>query len=377
MRGFRYSLIFLALVLIVPWPLQAEVPIAYDVVNLGRAGPGGARRFAGGEGSVLVEGLDEAGTVVGGVLMGTRVQAAILYPTFQLLGALTPGFDTTAQDVDGGTVVGNGFDATGANHAWQWTVETGMVDITAPMLLATVGAVKGNLIIGRCTLTTGQAPCLWVSGVPHLLTTPSGGDGDGARLNPSGVVVGSYQTPAGPSHAYVSIGGVPQDIHPPTALNSRAVALTALNVVLGEATIIGQGIRLFQWTMSTGLTLYDAFPGFPSTTASDITEALTIGVGEGNGMFAQRVLRWPDPATPQDVSPLLTEPGWDLYNAVRLNDAGMMLVYGTKDNADYALLLTPVVPPPPSDPPEERRPKKTKHEKKDKPEHTRQAERGE
>src|SRR5262245_34749382 len=162
----------LALVLTLPWPGQAQAPLSsaqgpptqYTLQRLGRAGAGVSLGHGSADGSVVANGLDASGRVVGCIQHGSLHVAAILAPVVQELGTLTPGMDSCAEAVDGDSVAVASYDANGNNHAAVWTPNGGLVDINGSMALSVPLAVKTSpnhvFVAGFCVQSLGAQPCL-------------------------------------------------------------------------------------------------------------------------------------------------------------------------------------------------------------------------
>lgn len=365
-----WTVLTLSLLLAIPWRAQAD---QYTLQIVGTAAPGVAQAHPGGADSVVATALSDTGSVVGTVRDGALNVAALLFPTLTPLGTLTPGFDSFALAADGDTVGGYSFDANGINHAFQWTQAGGLVDINGGMLLSVATAVKGAFLGGFCVETTGGGarPCLWVSGLPQVLPTPSNLRGEGVGMNGTGALAGSYVAASGETHALILDASMtPTDIHPPGAVASRAIAVTATNRVLGTALFPGGGSRIFQWESGTGAVVFDALPTYVFMEGRDLNASTSIGMGI-RAAGGQRALRCTNPTVCEDLSLLLTDLGgdtWVLYETVAINTSGQILAYGTRNGtADFAVLLSRVPPPPATPPPApapKPKPKKMRHEPK-------------
>jgi probable HAF family extracellular repeat protein len=366
-KGTRVTHLILMVVFLLTfghWLAEADAPTQYTITPLCRAAPRVAQRRPGTTERCLAQALDDAGTVVGAVQVGARFVAAILAPTPQQLGRLDPDGNSTARGVDGDVIVGDATTADGLNHGFAWTAGTGMVDINGGALLSIAHAVRQPapgvvFAAGSCVFaaSVGARPCFWTNSVPTERATPSGLAGDSATLNADGVLAGSYTPVAGqPAHAFiVDVRGAGQDLHPPGASVSLAVALNLARVTLITAQL-PTGTQVFRHDPGTGTSV--ALPllaGFIRQEARDInrgglmlTTAWAPG-GQGAGDEPQRAVRCPDATTCDDLSPLIVvEPGqaWVLYNAVAVNNGGQILAYGTRnEREDWAVLLTPVPPP--------------------------------
>src|SRR5262249_38071653 len=113
----------------------------------GPAAPNVSNGHAGGFGSVSAEAIDDDGAIAGTVYLGQTSEAALLYPTVQLLGVLTPNTPSFGNTIKGGRVFGYGFGGQNNdfNHALQWTRHRGLQDLdgTAMLSVATRSLANG------------------------------------------------------------------------------------------------------------------------------------------------------------------------------------------------------------------------------------------
>src|SRR5262245_48951490 len=119
-------------------------PTGYTVTVIGLAAPGVARSHPSFPGAVTADGLDEDGTVAGTIFTVGHAEAAILSPVVLPLGALNPATDSFANAIRNGTVVGYGFGGKNNdfNHAFRWTLATGLEDINTTALLSIAQAIS-------------------------------------------------------------------------------------------------------------------------------------------------------------------------------------------------------------------------------------------
>jgi hypothetical protein len=77
-------------------------------------------------------------------------------------------------------------------------------------------------------------------------------------------------------------------------------------------------------------------------------------------------VRWTLEQGIEALDTLLSTPGWTLYDAIAVNDAGAILAYGTINGQDHAVLVVPDAPlasdPPDDAPPVQKHRHKHQHE---------------
>lgn len=343
-----------------PW-LWAET---YTVTALGPAARGVDRSHPApaGASTVTLEAVAEDGTVVGSVSTSTQTRAAILYPVQQFLGDFGPDTNSFALGAAGSgptlVVVGlanqPGPDALA--HAFVWRAADGVfTDLSRAFQTGTAQAVTASgLIVGATSTGMGEKPTVWVNGTPQVLPTLGGLVADLTAATGWGLVVGRSELAgeARVTHATLWLWHTPVDLTPDLAqTGSAAFAVNATGVTVGAARF-PTGTHAFRWSFLCGVQDLGTLVGDRISLARGVNDAGTIvGSSLGSGdVIALEGWRWTFADGMQDLTSLVSTPGWVIYAARAINNAGQILAYGTSENLDQAVLLTPDTPPVPSPP---------------------------
>ncbi len=345
-------------------------------IDLGVAAPAVARTHGGGAGSVTVDALAEDGTVVGSISAVTSEQAALLYPTVTMLGTLPGGMDSYARDISGGTVVGYATTGPAGDHlhGFVWTAQTGMQDLIdgtitgGPTVVSVATALNASgLIVGFAADAGTTKPCMWQAGHFQMLPTLGGANGDATAVNAAGIIVGESQIVTHEFHATMWIMGLPTDLHPPGARLSTAKVMNSQGDVAGDAWF-PTGFHAFRWTAQAGAEDLGTLPNHVISHARGMNDAgmiVGVSVAPGEDPPPALAVRWTLEQDIEALDTLLSTPGWTLYDAVAVNDAGAILAYGTVNGQDHAVLVVPDAPlasdPPDDDPPAQKHHHKHQH----------------
>jgi probable HAF family extracellular repeat protein len=286
-------------------------------------------------------------TAVGYQTSNGQVIAAQLAPTFRSLGTLPNGLSSRALGASSGRIVGYSF-TDRAQHAVLWTDDGGMVDLSVLVgepRLNTATATNGTDIAG---LTTG--PVILVKGTSLLeLPTPGGANGYIYALNNAGDAVGYTSTPTGHIHCtFWPVSGGVIDCAPPTGGgNSVAKDINNAGQIVGYTDEPG-ATRGFVWLPQSGMMLLPPMPDATRSEAASINDAGDI-VGRsytpgpcGNcPPSPQAAVLWQN-GQPIDLQPsVINGAGWDLVQAISINNDGVIVGRGTLNGQPHSWLLTP------------------------------------
>jgi len=328
------------------------VPASYHVIDLGIAAPAVARTQGGGAGSVTIDALAEDGTVVGSVSAITSEQAAILYPTVTMLGTLSGGMDSYALGISGGTVVGYATTGPAGDHlhGFVWTAQTGMQDLIDdtitgdPTVVSVATALNASgLIVGFAADAGTIKPFMWQAGHFQMLPTLGGANGDATMVNAAGIIVGESQTATQETHATMWIMGFPIDLNPHGAQLSAAKAMNSQADVAGDAWF-PTGFHAFRWTVQGGAEDLGTLPNHIISHARGMNDAgmiVGVSIAPGEDPPPALAVRWTLEQGIEALDTLLSTPGWTLYDAIAVNNAGAILAYGTVNGQDHAVLVVP------------------------------------
>jgi len=137
-----------------------------------------------------------------------------------------------------GQAVGTSFTPAGQTHAFLWTAETGMTDLTPGAAYSqAMGINNQGQVVGTIETPSGNRAFLWENGVFTLFEPLTGGSStEGTGINDSGSAVGSSTVRSGYSHAVLWSGGEAIDLGTlPGGRASQAAGVNAYGQVVGTA----------------------------------------------------------------------------------------------------------------------------------------------
>lgn len=308
--------------------------------------------------------------VVGTRLVEGQPHAFLLHPTETDLGLLPGGTVSIPLAVREGFVAGQGSTGTGAQatHAWRWSAPTGMVDcgtLGGPELTAIGAALSARGVLGYGDNATQSAlvAMRWDGcGTPQELPSLGGIISFLVASNDAGDGIGHSQTSTGVTHAalWLSTGGVIDQHTLPDGqsfgadVNVHRETVGDLNLPTGQ-----QGFR--NRGDGVGMVILEPLAGDTQAQVRALNDA-GDSVGRsylpaprfGPHVHQEAVLWESDTTSPVAlVTRLVDATGWQLDDALGINNAGMILGMGRHDGVPVGFLLIPVqtaVPPPPSHP---------------------------
>jgi probable HAF family extracellular repeat protein len=286
-------------------------------------------------------------TAVGYHFSNGQVLAAQLAPTFRSLGTLPNGLSSRALGVADGQIVGYSFDEH-VQHAVLWTTDGGVVDLSARVdepELNTATATNGTDIAGLTTV-----PIILVGGTSlRELPMPDGAHGYIYVLNDAGDAVGYTSTPTGGIQCafWPVSGGVVPCVPPTERGNSAAKDINNVGEIVGYTDEPG-ATRGFVWRPGSDLTLLPPLPDATRSEAASINDAGAI-VGRSYAPGAcgtcppspQAAVLWRQ-GQPLDLqAAVINGDGWELVEAIGINNDGVIVGRGTFQGQPRSWLLTP------------------------------------
>jgi probable HAF family extracellular repeat protein len=228
---------------------------------------------------------------------------------------------------------------------------------------------NAGTIVGYALVNNRRRPMVIVNGVASDLGTLGGQEGLAIAINEAGDIAGESQ-PLGSTDFHPTLwphtGGI-VDLQTLTGGFGLVNAISSTRQVVGD--LAGRG---FLWTEATGMTLLALAQGDSQSLARGIN---TAGLIVGGAILADQVpgmlpplmrARLWEQGTSFDLGELVDTPGWVLFVAQAINDAGHILVRCDPEDAapgltgpQHTCLLTPVsfpTPPPVDRPTKPRRP---------------------
>jgi probable HAF family extracellular repeat protein len=196
--------------------------------------------------------------------------------------------------------------------------------------------------------------------IQELAPLPGDTVGFTQGMNDNGQVVGtsglcSNTSPVGQNiggaHAVLwDTNGSPTDLGhlpgvPPGAYNV-ATAINNAGEVVGPAAAADGTIHAFLWTKATGMQDYGTLPGavatLPPYSRAINNNGQMVGVSIDGTTFNERAVIWQG-KVPVDLNTLIpANSGWLLNCAQSLDDAGVIVGFGTINGAVHAFVATPV-----------------------------------
>jgi probable HAF family extracellular repeat protein len=251
-----------------------------------------------------------------------------------------------------GTVVGSANLASGASHAFA---ETGgvMTDLgTLDGAAATSKAIAINStgkIVGWSTPPggAGSVAFLYANGSMTDLGTIDGGTASVANgVNDTGTVIGNSDTAAGGERGFIYQNGTMTDIGTLGGANSSVNAINDNGVVTGSSEDASGATLPFVYSNGTMTSLgtYNIVTTPQAINDVGVIAGTAYGQNATGGFFNDAFIY--QGGTFQDLNSLIPAgSGWELTDAVAVNDNGQILVDATSTTTgqDHALLLSLVI----------------------------------
>jgi probable HAF family extracellular repeat protein len=328
---------------------QAAVPASYVLSELAPL-PGGTQ--------ASVAGIDNLGQIVGNSDYGL---GGAVHATLWANGVAT----------DLGTLGGVGSSATAISNSGQvlgWAYTAGpnggdgdihqvswdaMSPRTPPTDLGPEGFGFVNVkalnsagqMVGTQSTDTAQNVVLISQGISTVLGTLGGPSATALGINDHGDVVGASQRAAGGQmQATLWRGQTAIDLGATGANGSRAMAINDAGQIIGS--VVDELWHMSAVTWVNGqLTLQGDLAGTGFARANGINNAgLIVGMSQTKD-FVSRAVMW-DGTQAVDLNGLLDDAaraaGWDLVDAVGVNDGGTIVGLGLQNNVPMSFVLTPV-----------------------------------
>jgi probable HAF family extracellular repeat protein len=249
-----------------------------------------------------------------------------------------------------GTVVGSADLASGAPHAFM---ESGgvMTDLgTFDGAAATSNAIAINSageIVGWSTAPggTGNVAFLYSHGSMTDLGTLGGGTSSVANgINNAGVVIGNSNTAVSDEHGFIYQNGTMTDLGTLGGATSSVDAINGNGVVTGSSENTSGTSLPFEYSKGkmTSLGTYNIDTTPQAINDNGVIVGTTYGLNAAGDFFNDAFIY--QNGTFQDLNNLIPAgSGWELTDAVAVNDNGQILVDATSTTSgqDHALLLTP------------------------------------
>ncbi len=243
-----------------------------------------------------------------------------------------------------------------ASTSWVWDAATGMTDIGRPaglddsaaLALNAQGQVVGQSWGGNPFQISGF---VWdpSTGMKVLPLPPGMADSSASDINDFGQIVGWADATAGLWDADGSFTDLGALLGPDSA-NSEAAAINNLGQVAVNNYHAGSPVTsLALWDALTGMTDLGVMPGYAFTFAVDINNTGQIlGYAWDETYSKSATFLWDKAGGFVDLGTLIDpRSGWNLSDALEINDLGQIAATGWNGVDFHALLLTPTASPVP------------------------------
>ncbi|HEX8286252.1 MAG TPA: Calx-beta domain-containing protein [Pyrinomonadaceae bacterium] len=343
-------LLALAFFPLLPAPRGSAQAVTYTVTDIGSLG--------GGQSTAL--GLEECGKVVGESLpTGSSSYHPYFWDGTTMIDLGTfGGLSGAATGVNGsGRVTGSAQSLTSEQHPFIWTQATGKTDIgTAGSGAAAYDINDANQVVGQWEVGPLQDRAyVWTQATgKQTFPAPWGTPIAAYGINNAGHIVGTAQTSAGASHAFLSSGGVVTDLATLGGTNSFAYDVNDSDVVVGLANIpsnnASRPFHAFRWTSAGGIKDLGTLGGALSLAYGINASGHIVGYAEVSPGVKHAFLWTDDNADGdsdagemKDLNTLAPPPaGWTYEEARGVNDRGQIVATGVDgSNQRHAFLLTP------------------------------------
>lgn len=302
----------------------------YTITNLG-VGPGDG---------LIDYSINRSGQIAGTTFVaGTGNQAYVYDGSIHYLGTLGGATSQAADINSSGQIVGNSRTADNIPHAFLYDHGT-MTNLGALLNDVTSEATGINdlgQVVGffRAANDTANHAFLY-DGTMHDLGSFGGPSAIPSAINNSGVIVGSFRTPAGQTLPFYYDG----TMHNVGNLSDNLITAADIN---DAGQIVGLGSRgtfLYQ----NGMVNYIADGALNPSAANGINSSGQVVGHARNFVTLAQVGFLYDPVLGLNLSPLVSLT-WRITDAKDINDAGQIVAVGQMNNASYIVLLTPVPEP--------------------------------
>jgi uncharacterized membrane protein len=310
-------------------PLSGAASAAEPSYTLSDIGPVG--------GSAHADAISPNGTVVGDM---TEAGGTESVPFIWRNGVLEPlalpaGYSSgLALGVnDAGTVVGGVTESSGRFRAVIWT--SGAPSLVGPVDSLAFGVNADGVAVGR----SQDRPVRWIAGAASELGAPSDPPAQAEGINDAGVAVGASTGPV--TAPYVWRNGAGSSLPLPEGDTSGEAYTVNRNGVIAGWTMPSSGIsRAVVWDVA-GAHVLATPSGWQQAAASSVnTAGDVVGVAFG-GEAGTRAVIWRGGA-PVDLNSLVAgASGWDLNEAFQIDEAGRIVGFGVHDGVERGYLLTP------------------------------------
>lgn len=267
------------------------------------------------------------------------------------LATLPGGSFTYATAVNNrGQVVGTSWDS--RPHAILWDERGGMRDLgTLPGFTGSQAFDINDTsqVVGTLSSATEGHAFLWDErgGMRDLGTLPGFPFSAARGINSAGQVVGSLYTAAGEEHAFLwtASGGMRDLGTLPGFSRSQAWALNDTGQVVGGGFSPTDEFHAFLWDERGGMRDLGTLAGFPRSRAWAINNTgRVVGIAfTMDSRWVSRAVLW-DVGGIRDLTSLLPpQAGWDLWEALSINQRGQIVGQGVIDSqsSPHAFVLTP------------------------------------
>jgi probable HAF family extracellular repeat protein len=310
----------------------------YAITDLGTLGGGQSAANA----------ISNSGLVVGYADTGSGNQPFVWSSNHGMQQIQTGSTEGQALGVNSaGTVVGVYNDSDGLQHAFAWTAEAGLVDLTPP---ATTGAFASDVnedgrIVGTAYFGSGIATgVIWIGGVAQPLPLPLGYQSYAYEINDAGQIAGAACTPgSGCSGA--------------TILPAFWADLSSLQIIPTGGS--GSGINddgivtgampgtdgAWTWSQSGGVHLLATLGGINAGATGINSSGIAVGYAFPAGSGNSHAALWAPDGQIVDLNTVVLDlAGWQFLNAATaINDFGQIVGYGQIESGlTHAFVLTPV-----------------------------------
>jgi probable HAF family extracellular repeat protein len=337
--------IIVLLTLLIPLAANAD-PIPYDIVIL----PSNIDAVA----------INNSGVIAGDIPIGSQIQAFVAQSGGPIVGIGTPpgGF------VDVGSSQANAINSSGQVTGTLsspsspvscgavpcgFTYNNGVIETFHQGFYTSALAINDSgVVAGYTGDATSVSGFIYSNGVFQELGTLPGDTGSRAYgINNSGQVVGNSFNNNGSEHGFLYSNGTMQDLGTlPGDTMSFAWSINNLGQVTGQSQGLG-GVSGFIYDPGTGLmTALGSLPDTGYQRPEDINDSGQI-VGYANFLTSGSAAFLYSDGTMYNLDDLLADgTGWNLTEAIAINDSGEILAYGTYNGVGHEVILTESSVPP-------------------------------
>jgi probable HAF family extracellular repeat protein len=296
---------------------------------------------------------------------GSNIQHPVLWQnggTPVDLGTL-PGITFGEADAinDAGMVVGYSFTSTpNVRHAvlWQNGTITDLGTLPGDTSSEAGFVSSSGQVLGSSYAPNGPTHSfLWQNGVMTNLDTLLGQNAYPGYINDSGQMAGDLKTASGDYHAFLWQNGMITDLGTlPGGSTSDPGGLNNRGQVVGQSTINVKNLgplqtHAFLWQNGAMIDLGTLVTGKPPHTAQ--LTSVAMGINDSRQVVGESTISATDPPGPTHAflwqNGVMTDLngqvpgnlGWNLYQAVGINNSGMIMANGNQGGIGRGFLLTP------------------------------------